>query len=197
MTKNSPNIKRTQAERRNSSKQAVLSSALTLFGQRGYADTSIEDIAKDCGLTITPIYHYFGNKKALFAAVVAELEQRIVDSMGGESIDSQLDSFISHWRAFLDLCEDPGFRRIVLVDSPNILGRERWADSEVSRNARALMTEGQHQDLGARYRQALFARIIMAAFTEAALMIAVAEDSRAARIEAEALIADLFSGQAI
>lgn len=196
MTKNSPNIKRTQADRRNSSKQAVLSSALKLFGQRGYADTSIEDIAKDCGLTITPIYHYFGNKKALLAAVVAGLEQRILESMGGESIDSQVESFISYWRAFLDLCEDAGFRRIVLVDSPNILGRERWVDSVVSRNARALIIGGQHQVPGARYRPALFARIIMAAFTEAALMIAEAEDSRAARTEAEALIAELFSGQA-
>lgn len=197
MTKHSPDSKRTQADRRSSSKQAVLSSALKLFGNCGYAETSIEDIAQDCGLTITPIYHYFGNKKALFAAVVSELEQRIVESMGGEGIDSQMENFISHWRAFLDLCEDPKFRRIVLIDSPNILGRERWADSVVTRHARALIVEGQHQAPEARYRQPLFARIIMAAFTEAALMIAEADDSRAARTEAEALIADLFSEHAI
>lgn len=34
-------------------------------------------------------------------------------------------------RGFLDLCEDSGFRRIVLVDGPNILGRTRWTNSSV------------------------------------------------------------------
>lgn len=193
MTKNSPTSKRTQADRRSSSKQAVLSSACKLFGQRGYGETSLEDIAKDCGLTITPIYHYFGNKKALFTAVVGVMEQRILDSMNAASIDTQMESIISHWRAFLDLCEDPGFRRIVLVDSPNILGRERWADSVVSRSARALIINEQQEDPRIRYRQILFARIIMGAFTEAALTITEAEDSRLAREQAEELIADLFS----
>ena len=61
--------RRTQAERREESRQAVLDSACRLFGARGYAATSLEDIAADCGLTIRPIYHYFGNKLALFTAV--------------------------------------------------------------------------------------------------------------------------------
>ena len=36
-------------------------------GEKGYADTSLEAIAADCGLTIRPIYHYFGNEKDLFS----------------------------------------------------------------------------------------------------------------------------------
>ena len=67
---NTPAKRRTQEQRRNESRQAVLDSACRLFGDKGYADTSLEEIAADCGLTIRPIYHYFGNKKALFAAVL-------------------------------------------------------------------------------------------------------------------------------
>ncbi len=190
-------LKRTQADRRQTSRQAVLGSACKLFGEKGYANTSLEDIATDCGLTITPIYHYFGNKKALFAAVIAVMEQRIVASMGEGTAENQMKDAIAHWRAFLDLCDDPGFRQIVLVDSPAILGRDRWADSMVTRAAKALVVDEAQQNVRRRYRQGLFARIIMAAFTEAALMIAEAEDTRAARKEAENLIMELFSSHDI
>ena len=190
-------LKRTQADRRQTSRMAVLGSACKLFGEKGYANTSLEDIAADCGLTITPIYHYFGNKKALFAAVIAVMEQRIVASMGEGTAENQMQDAIAHWRAFLDLCDDPGFRQIVLVDSPAILGRDRWADSMVTRAAKALVVDEAQQNVRRRYRQGLFARIIMAAFTEAALMIAEAEHTRAARKEAENLIMELFSSHDI
>ena len=64
----------TQSERRAKSSAAVLASACHLFGSKGYTSTSLDDIARDCGLTTRPIYHYFGNKKALFAAVNAQRE---------------------------------------------------------------------------------------------------------------------------
>ena len=73
--------RKTQAQRREESSKAVLESATRLFGEHGYADTSLEQIAEDCGLTIRPIYHYFGNKKALFAAVNDAMEARILEAM--------------------------------------------------------------------------------------------------------------------
>jgi AcrR family transcriptional regulator len=179
--------RKTQAQRRAESSQAVLDSAIRLFGAHGYADTSLEQIAADCGLTIRPIYHYFGNKKALFAAVNDIMEQRILDSMqvgdGG--------GFVDNWRAFLDLCDDPAFRQVVLVDSPNVLGRERWATaSPVHEKARGALAAPKGES---GYRAVLVNRVLMSAFTEVALMIAEAEDVDSARKEAEALMGELFT----
>ena len=184
-----PSERRTQAERRAESRQAVLDSALRLFGEKGYADTSLEEIAADCGLTIRPIYHYFGNKKALFAAVNEAMEQRIVDSMrvGEQGVD-----IMENWRAYLDLCDDPAFRRVVLVDGPNVLGRERWANSPVSEKARSSLRQGQVGDLAQQYRQTLLSSVFMAAFTEAALVVAEAEDVALAKREAEIVMGRLF-----
>lgn len=185
--------RRTQAQRRAASQQAVLDSAARLFGAKGYAATSLEEIADDCGLTIRPIYHYFGNKKALFAAVNAVMEERIVASIrtGGDGTDGA--DTVQNWRAFLDLCDDPGFRQVVLVDSPNILGRQRWSTSEVSEKARSALRQEDGEGPVQRYRQALINRVVMGAFTEAALMVAAAEDVPMAQDQAEKLMIALFS----
>ena len=185
--------RKTQAQRRAESSQAVLDSATRLFGAKGYADTSLEDIAADCGLTIRPIYHYFGNKKALFAAVNEIMEARILDSMDVGDRNRPGAGVVANWRAYLDLCDDPAFRQIVLIDSPNILGRERWANSPVSEKARKALATNSASQTGRNFRAALVNRVVMASFTEAALMIAEASDIGAAKKEAEALMVDLFS----
>lgn len=187
--------RRTQAQRRAESRQAVLESACRLFGEQGYADTSLEEIAADCGLTIRPIYHYFGNKKALFAAVNEVMEARILGAMDTGEGAARGPGLLANWRAYLALCDDPAFRQIVLKDSPNILGRERWATSPVSTKARSALAAVKPRGKAAQYRAQLMNAAVMGAFTEVALMIAEADDVALARREAEDLMARLFEGR--
>ena len=183
--------RRTQAQRREASSQAVLDSATRLFGERGYANTSLEDIAADCNLTIRPIYHYFGNKKALFEAVNERMEQRILHSMGAARGSVSLESAMrDSWRGYLDLCDDPAFRQIVLVDGANVLGRERWASSVVSQRALAML-QAERDQSQSDFRSELVSRVLMGAFTEAAVMVAAAEDLESAKVEAEELMVNL------
>ena len=184
--------RRTQAERRAESRQAVLDSALRLFGDKGYAETSLEEIAAECGLTIRPIYHYFGNKQALFRAVNEVMEQRIIDSIKVGAQGEPEADIVDNWHAYLELCDDPAFRRIVLVDSPNILGRERWSSSAVTRKAKAALGRNSAGARRQQYRADLVNAVVMGAFTEAALMIAGAEDIAMAKREAERLMVKLF-----
>lgn len=186
--------RKTQAERRAESTQAVLDSACKLFGKKGYADTSLEEIAMDCGLTIRPIYHYFGNKKALFAAVNDVMDERIVASMDIDNNMERGTGSLDTWHAFLDLCDDADFRRIVLMDGPNILGRERWLTSAVSEKARSIISPDGQLDSLQQYRANMFNRVILGAFTEAGLMISESDDIELARREAGRLMTKLFSG---
>ena len=184
--------KRTQAERRAESQQAVLESACKLFGAQGYTDTSLEDIAADCGLTIRPIYHYFGNKKALFAAVNDVMEQRVLESMElSEGLTASI--IVSNWLVYLDLCEDPAFLQIVLVDAPNVLGRKRFTHTPITEKVRSALQESSGGNPEHKYRGELLNALIMGAFSEVALVVAGAEDTALARREAEQLMAALFS----
>ncbi len=183
--------RRTQAQRRQASRSRVLDSACRLFGERGYDATSLEEVAADCGLTVRPIYHYFGSKQALFSAVNERMEQRILAAVSGTGGEAPGD-IVENWRAFQRLCRDPIFHRIVLVDSRNVLGTARWATSPLSDEADTC-PEAADSDRAARFRAALLNRVVMSAFVDAALMIAASDDPALAEREAEALISSLFS----
>ena len=185
--------RRSQAERRARTRGAVLESATRLFGEKGYDATSLEDIAADCGTTIRPIYHYFGGKQQLFAAVNDAMEERILISQASSAPAADAAAGVSAWRAFLALCREPGFRQVVLVDAPHVLGRARWADGPVPR---ATLERLRGSELGEGANGRLVARVLVAALGEAALAIAESDDpaamSRAADELAERVIPALL-----
>jgi len=75
--------RRTQAQRREATQANLIAAARKAFGVKGYAETSLEDIAAACDVTIRPIYHYFENKLGMFRAVVANIEQENVAKIKG------------------------------------------------------------------------------------------------------------------
>lgn len=122
---------RTQQQRRESAIHSVVESACFLFGEQGYQATSLEEIAARAGMTIRPIYHYFGNKERLFLAVTEQKEQRLYEAMQQIAAGQKRKGLGQYWEAFMLFGRDRHFRQIVLVDAPVVLGRERWADSPV------------------------------------------------------------------
>jgi AcrR family transcriptional regulator len=50
-----------------------LNEATRLFAERGFAGTSLKEIADATGLTRPALYHYFANKEALLAQLVSDL----------------------------------------------------------------------------------------------------------------------------
>ena len=54
---------------RATTRAAILNSAITLFGQNGYAHTSTRSIAQHAGISVGLMYHYFDSKESLLRAV--------------------------------------------------------------------------------------------------------------------------------
>lgn len=182
--------RRSQLARRDETKAAVLASACRLFAEHGYAATSLEAIAFDCGGSVRPIYHYFGSKKALFSAVNDVMEARNLALIQTPPRNTAQTSVLGPaWNAFLDLLLEPGFRQIVLVDAPVILGRERWADSAVTKAALKLLqqrlVESGVKDNG---QQRLLARMLAASLAEAAQYISESDEPSKTRLQCEASI---------
>ncbi len=58
-----------QKRDRDKTSGAILSTATTLFLERGYAAVSLSLIAKEAGVTKSLLHHYFGDKRGLWKAV--------------------------------------------------------------------------------------------------------------------------------
>ena len=57
-------------EDHNRRKQEILTIAARIFRQKGYNATSMNDLAKECGLFKGSLYHYFKNKEQILQEVV-------------------------------------------------------------------------------------------------------------------------------
>lgn len=95
--------RRSNQERREQSTEQVLAAALQLFVSRGYAATSIDDIASAASLTKGAVYFYFKGKSALLLELLAQSKvlyegifERMQDSGSGAA--EQLEMFVE-WAA--------------------------------------------------------------------------------------------------
>jgi AcrR family transcriptional regulator len=64
--------------------EGILDQAAGLFGRRGFAKTSIQDVADAVGLSKAGLLHHFPSKDALHQAVLAQgdaLTQRVLDQV--------------------------------------------------------------------------------------------------------------------
>src|SRR3989337_1499841 len=53
-------------------RQQILDASLRLFSERGFARTTVRDIARQAGITDAAIYYHFESKRELLEALVEE-----------------------------------------------------------------------------------------------------------------------------
>ena len=107
-------------------RRAVLDAARSLFGRKGYPQTSVDEIAAAARVTKGAVYHHFAGKEALFRAVHAEVEAEAqARALGaGDPQAPPVDQIVAKVNAYLDAALDEEIRRITLVDGPALLGLE-------------------------------------------------------------------------
>ena len=110
---------------------ALLEEATRLFGTRGYAGTSLEDVAAASQVTRGAVYHHFDGKQALFEAVLDGQETRAIARITAAATAADpLEAARQALDAFLDQCCDPIYGRLVWLEGPAALGWHRWRECE-------------------------------------------------------------------
>ena len=190
-----------RAERGFATRTALVRAARELFSARGYAEVGTNELVEQAGTTRGAMYHHFEDKRALFRAVYEDLElesaEKVVAAVASEPLpERHLETGIE---AFLDVCLDPAHRRIALLEAPSVLGYDEWreigAEHSMGLLRAALETAMEN---GRIERQPLdsLTHLLLGALTEAALMLARAEDPEAARTEVGRTIGRLLDGLA-
>ena len=57
-------------------KHRILDEALTLFAEKGYANVYVSDIAERVGIKAPSLYKHYRNKRAIFDAIIDEMNHR-------------------------------------------------------------------------------------------------------------------------
>jgi len=187
------------AERSAATRGRLIEVARELFTTRGYVNVATEEIVRKADVTRGALYHHFSDKRDLFRAVHNQVEEDMVaqisEAMAG--IEDPVELLVTANRRFLDLCTDPNWTRIPLIDAPSVLGWTEWraADMRFGLGLASLaLTAGM--DAGALRRAPVrpLAHLLLAAMGEAGLMIAQAEDPEAERAEVEPTLVGLIEG---
>ncbi len=184
-----------------STRTALVASALELFAESGYAETSLDAIASASRVTKGALYHHFpGGKKALFTACFDQIEDEVHDRLVHQAAladGSPWEMARASLRTFLDICLEPTYRRIVWQEGPHVLGFAQWWDCE-ERHALVLLRAmlAKLMDGGDIERLPLepLARTISGALAGAATAIGLADDPAAVRADFEQVIARLLFG---
>ena len=78
----------------------ILDTANTLFAERGYDAVSIDDIAKEAGVTRGLVHHYFGGRKEVYVALVERvgtIRENELRPPVGRSARARVADSVSRW----------------------------------------------------------------------------------------------------
>ncbi|MEG2033872.1 MAG: helix-turn-helix domain-containing protein [Janthinobacterium sp.] len=189
-------VRRTRVEMEET-RASLLATARTVFSERGYADTSMDDLTAQAGLTRGALYHHFGDKKGLLLAVVEQIDaemdgrlQTISDSAG-----DLWEGFRHRCRAYLEMALEPEIQRIVLRDARAVLG---GASPDSQRHClesmQGLIQQLIQQGIVADACPEALASMIYGSLAEAAFWIADGDEGNARLIKGVAALELLLRG---
>lgn len=195
------NVKRTQAERSEATRDALIEAARALFAERGYAAVGTEEIVRAAGVTRGALYHHFDGKRDLFEAVYerieVELAQRVASGALNAGVADPLDAMRAGAEMFLQAATEPEAQRIVLLDGPSVLGWDRWREIAAEHGLGLIEATLQAAiEAGAIAEQPVrpLAHVLMGALDEAAMLVARAEDPELMRAEVGRTLDSLLVG---
>jgi AcrR family transcriptional regulator len=188
---------RKRDEQADATRATLIAAARRLFARRGYPDVSVDEIVQAARVTKGALYHHFKDKQELFRGVVEQIQATIRERLMAAAAlpGDALAQLRAACHAYLDACTEDEVGRIVVLDSPAVLGWEAWC--KVNREyglgffeerLRAIRGNDPATEAGAQ--------MLLGALNVAGRVIAQADDRSVARSQVGATIDRLIAGVA-
>lgn len=133
-------LRRTNRQRTEETRSALIAAARTSFVDKGYADTGTPEIVAAAGVTRGALYHHFADKQALFQAVVEDEAARVAAAID-RAVPADAEgaaALIAGGDGFLSAMAEPGRVRLLLVDGPAVLGPAAMAEIDARTGGQTL-----------------------------------------------------------
>ncbi|MFA7894201.1 TetR/AcrR family transcriptional regulator [Pseudomonas putida] len=171
-------VRRTRAAMQET-RALLLATARQMFTEVGYAHTSMDDLTARAGLTRGALYHHFGDKKGLLAAVVEQLDAEMDVRLRAitDTAEDDWNGFRQRCRAYLEMALEPEIQRIVLRDARAVLGGgSPEAQRHCMESLRQLIERLVLQDVFIDIHAQALAALIYGSLAEATVWIAEVEE---------------------
>lgn len=163
-------IRRSQKDRSETMRLALIRAGRKLFVDKGFADTGTPEIVALAGVTRGALYHHFADKGALFEAVIRTEAEAVAQAIEAAEFSglSPIETLIQGGEAYLAAMRAPGRTRLLLVEAPAVVPPETLANIDAGTGGRTLadgLTAAGIADPGP------LATLLSAAYDRAALAI--------------------------
>jgi len=188
-----------RAEQVAQTRAALVAAGRQLFGTRGFAATSVEDIARAARVTTGALYHHFPTKAAVFEAVFEQVhaEMLVATAEASAAAEGTLEMLDAGFGVFLDWVLEPEVQRILVTDGPAVLGLARFVELDeryaLEPSVQALEAANASGLLRVQDPRTLVL-LLFGAMTRAGLLIAGSHDPKATRDAVGATFRQMMSG---
>lgn len=164
-------------------REKLIAAARKAFAQQGYAAASMDQLTAEAGLTRGALYHNFGDKRGLLAAVVEQIDSEMAEyakSVGTKAADAW-QALLAEGAAYIEKALDPEVRRIVLLDGPAVLGDpSQWpSQNRCLQSTRATLEQLMADGIVKAVDPEAAAMLLNGAALNAALWLASSENPQA------------------
>lgn len=179
MQKTVPAQRRSQGERTDATRTALVSAARALFEARGFAGTGTPEIVAAANVTRGALYHHFADKTELFHAVARQVAQEVADGIAQRARRHRkpAEALLAGAQAYFAAMAEAGRARLLLLEAPAVLSAEQVMGLSDLAGFQALQ-EGLQDALGEGQPATPLRELsvlLSAAFDRAALAIARGE----------------------
>ncbi|MEY4159938.1 MAG: hypothetical protein RLZZ136_559 [Pseudomonadota bacterium] len=168
-----------QKQRASTTRAELLVAARRLFAENGFYNTGTTEIVVQAAMTRGALYHHFGDKVGLFAAVFRDAAQELVNRSNSAVAPMAGDLWAKVCAAFQNYLQlvaaNEDYQRILLIDGPAVLGWSRWRELQsdyVAKGTIDALDILMNQGIVPRRASEPLAYLIQAALNDAAMTIA-------------------------
>jgi len=135
------------ARRKDSRPQELLSAALEVFVEHGFAATRLDEVARKAGVSKGTLYLYFESKEELFMAVVRETivpnivhAEKLMTEFQGDTKDL-FKEVIIHWFGQISSVSMTGICKLMFAEAANFPELAQFYHAEVIARSESMMVQ--------------------------------------------------------
>ena len=194
----STDVKSKKVQQGEATSRALLDAARTLFGERGYVATSLDEVAQAAKVTKGALYHHYSGKQELFAAVYEQVKREVSERAASAFLEPDpWERLYAGCRAMLAAHLDAPVQRILLQDAQAVLDPDTIRRVE-NRYGAVVLRGALRSAIRAGVVRPLplkpLALMLTGAIIEGCMVIADADDPAQAREDVGIVLTSLLEG---